>query len=104
MISWTNLGSAKYFTTLDLAAGYWQIRVAEDSVEKTAFTTPYGLFQFRVMPFWLTNAPVIFQRLMSRVLSGLNPLGGSEFVVIYIDDVLIFSRSLEDHLKHLEQV
>ena len=69
------LGSAKYFTTLDLAAWYWKIRVAEDSVEKTAFTTTYGLFEFRVMPFGLTNAPAVFQRLMSRVLIGLKPTG-----------------------------
>ena len=98
------LGSARYFTTLDLAAGYWQIRVAESSIEKTAFTTPQGLFEFRVMPFGLTNAPAVFQRLMSRVLSGLNPLEGPDFVAIYIDDVLIFSRSLEDHLQHVEKV
>ena len=98
------LGSAKYFTTLDLAAGYWQISVAESPIEKTAFTTPHGLFEFRVMPFGLTNAPAVFQRLMSRVLSGLNPLEGPDFVAIYIDNVLIFSRSLEDHLQHVEKV
>ena len=98
------LGSAKYFTTLDLASGYWQICVANDSIEKTAFTTPQGLFEFRVMPFGLTNAPAVFQRLMSRVLHGLNPPDGSDFVAIYIDDVLIFSKTLEDHLQHIEQV
>ena len=70
--------------------------MAEDSDEKTAFTTLYGLFEFRVMPYGLTNAPVVFQRLLERALSGQNPLGGRDFVVIYIDDVLIFSRSLED--------
>ena len=98
------LGSAKYFTTLDLVSGYWQILVADDSIEKTAFTTPQGLFEFRVMPFGLTNAPAVFQRLMSRVLNGLNPPGGPDFVAIYIDDVLIFSWTLEDHLRHIEQV
>ena len=98
------LGSARYFTTLDLAAGYWQIRVTESSIEKTAFITPQGLFVFRVMPFGLTNAPAVLQRLMSRMLSGLNPLEGPDFVAIYIDDVLIFSRSLEDHLQHVEKV
>ena len=60
------LGSAKYFTTLDLAAGYWQIRVAKGSTEKTAFVTPQGLFEFRVMPFGLTNAPAVFQGLMTQ--------------------------------------
>ena len=69
--------------------------MAESSIEKTAF---------RVMPFGLTNAPAVFQRLMSRVLSGLNPLEGPGFVAICIDDVLIFSRSLEDHLQHVEKV
>ena len=98
------LGSAKCFTTLDLAAGYWQIRVAEDSVEKTAFVTPTGLFEFRVMPFGLTNAPAVFQRLMQKVLNGLNPARGPGFVVVYIDDILIYSRTLDDHLSHIGQV
>ena len=98
------LGSAKYFTTLDLAAGYWQIRVADDSIKKTAFITHNGLFEFRVMPFGLTNVPAIFQRLMQRVLSGLNPAEGPDFVAVYIDDILIFSRTMEEHLHHIEQV
>ena len=98
------LGSAKCFTTLDLAAGYWQIRVADESIEKTAFITPTGLFEFRVMPFGLTNAPAVFQRLMQRVLQGLNPTEGPDFVSVYIDDVLIFSRSMKEHLHHLGQV
>ena len=98
------LGSAKYFTTLDLAAGYWQIRVADDSIEKTAFVAPSGLFEFRVMPFGLTNAPAIFQRLMQRVLSGLNPADGPDFVSVYIDDILVSSRTMEEHLRHIELV
>ena len=98
------LGNAKYFTTLDLAAGYWQIRVADDSIEKTAFISHGGLYEFRVMPFGLTNAPGVFQRLMQQVLQGLNPTDGPSFVSVYIDDVLIFSRSLEDHLRHIGQV
>ena len=95
------LGRARYFTTLDLAAGYWQIRVADDSIEKTAFVTPNGLFEFRVMPFGLTNAPAIFQRLMQRVLNGLNPEEGPDFVAVYIDDILIFSRTMSEHLHHV---
>ena len=55
------LGGAKFFTTLDLASGFWQIRVAQGSREKTAFVVPQGLFEFRVMPFGLTNAPAVFQ-------------------------------------------
>ena len=65
------LGKSKYFMTLDLASGYWQIRVDKPSREKTAFITHCGLFEFRVMPFDLTNAPAVFQRLMQRVLNGL---------------------------------
>ena len=98
------LGKSRYFSTLDLAAGFWQIKVDEASREKTAFITQQGLFEFRVMPFGLTNAPAVFQRLMQKVLSGLNPDGAPEFVEVYIDDVLIFSRTMEEHLDHLRQV
>ena len=98
------LGTAKYFTTLDLAAGYWQIQVSDNSIEKTAFVTPSGLFEFRVMPFGLMNAPAVFQRLMQCVLQGLNPTGGPDFVSVYIDDILIFSKSLQDHVSHIGQV
>ena len=98
------LGEARYFSTLDLASGYWQIRMHPDSVEKTAFITPQGLFQFQVMPFGLTNAPSVFQRLMERVLAGLNPEDGPDFVSVYINNVLVFSCTLEEHLQHLRQV
>ena len=95
------LGESRYFSTLDLASGYWQIRVDPGSREKTAFVTPQGLFEFRVMPFGLMNAPAVFQRLMQRVLHGLNPESGVDFVSVYIDDILVFSRTLEEHLEHL---
>ena len=98
------LGESKFFTTLDLASGYWQIRMHPASQEKTAFITPQGLFEFRVMPFGLTNAPAVFQRLMQRVLMGLNPEDGPDFVTVYIDDVLVFSRTLEEHLERLCRV
>ena len=64
------LGKAKYITTLDLARGYWQVPVQEESRPQTAFTTPYGLFQFRVMPFGLHGAPATFQRMMDQLLVG----------------------------------
>ena len=90
------LGDTRYFSTLDLAAGYWQIKVHLDSQPKTAFVTPQGLHEFQVMPFGLTNAPAVFQRLMQKVLLGLNPEAGPDFVCVYIDDVLVFSKTLED--------
>ena len=95
------LGQCKYFSTLDFVSGYWQIGVAPESREKTAFVTPQGLYEFLVMPFGLTNAPAVFQRLMQRVLAGLNPEAGPDFVAVYIDDVLVFSRTIEEHLIHL---
>ena len=98
------LGKSRYFSTLDLAAGYWQIRVHPKAIEKKAFITPQGLYEFRAMPFGLTNAPSVFQRLMQRVLMGLNPEEGPDFVSVYIDDVLIFSRTLTEHLQHLKLV
>ena len=82
------LGKAKYFSTLDLASGFWQIRMEPHSQKKTAFVT---LFELRVMPFGLTNAPTVFQRLMQQVLAGLNPDDSKEFVTAYIDDILVFS-------------
>ena len=98
------LGGAKFFTTLDLANGFWQIRVAQGSREKIAFVVPPGLFECRVMPFGLTNMPAIFQQLIQKVLLGLNPQDGQAFDSVYIDDILIFSPSLSDHLQHLRCV
>lgn len=76
----------------------------EDSQEKTAFATPQGLFEFRVMPFGLTNAPSVFQRLMQQVLRDLDPKDGPSFVSAYLDDILVYSSSLQEHLNHLRQV
>ena len=98
------LGQSKFFSTLDLASGYWQVKIHLDSREKTAFITYQGLFEFRVMPFGLRNAPAVFQRLMQRVLAGLNPPEGPDFVSVYLDDVIVFSRTLDDHLHHLSLV
>ena len=95
------LGNSQYFSTIDLASGFWQIRMHPSSQEKTAFVVPQGLYEFRVMPFGLTNAPGVFQRLMQRVLADLNPPDGPEFVSVYLDDILVFSRSLEEHLRRV---
>ena len=98
------LGPARYFSTLDLSSGYWQIAMHPDSQEKTAFATHEGLHEFLVMPFGLKNAPATFQRLMQQVLMGLNPTDNTPFVSVYIDDIMIFSRTQEDHIRHLELV
>ena len=92
---------ANWFTTLDLASGYWQVAMHPNDIEKTAFITPFGLYEFLVMPFGLGWAPGTFQRLMNRVLQDF--LG--EFVAVYLDDIIIYSKgSFENHLDHLKQV
>ena len=98
------LSKVRYFSTLDLASGFWQIQVEPKSQEKTAFATPHGLFEFRIMPFSLTNAPAVFQRLIQKVLDGLNPDDGNGFVTAYIDDIPVYSCTLEEHLDHLQKV
>ena len=95
-----SLGGAKYFTSLDRASGYHQIRISPEDVPKTAFRTPMGHFQWRVLSMGLTNAPSTFQQLMNKYFAHV--IG--KFVVIYIDDILIYSRSREEHYQHLEQV
>ena len=94
-----SVGSSTVITTLDLASGYWQIPMAEGSREKTAFATPFGLFEFTVMPFGLHSTPATFQRMINHVLSGCQ-----DFVRAYIDDIVVYSRSWEEHLDHLRQV
>ena len=98
------LDQLEYFSTLDLASGYWQDKMSDTSREKTAFVTQHGLFEFRVMPFGLTNAPAVFQRLMHEVVSTLNPMGGQSFVSVYTDDLLVYSKTLDEHLHHLGRV
>ena len=87
------LSQSKYFTTLDLASGYWQVKMDQESREKTTFVTHVGLFEFDVMPFGLCNAPATFQRLMSMVLAGLIP----ESCLTYLDDIIVVGRTFEEH-------
>ena len=89
---------------LGLASGYWQIGVEPEFREKTAFIMSHGLFELRVMPFGLTNVLAVFQRLMQQVLSGLNPMEGPDFVAVYLDNVLVFSEKMDDHLTHFSRV
>ena len=95
-----SIGAAKVISTLDLAKGYWQIPMSPSSREKTAFATPFGLFEFDVMPFGLHNAPATFQRLMNHILRDCQSFARA----YYIDDIVIFSQSWEEHVRHLSEV
>ncbi|KAG5268959.1 hypothetical protein AALO_G00196750 [Alosa alosa] len=94
------LSGAHWFSTLDLASGYNQVPVAEKDRMKTAFCTPFGLFEFNRMPFGLCNAPSTFQRLMER------KFGAQHFqtLLLYLDDVIVFSSTIQDHLQRLDAV
>ena len=94
------LSGATWFSTLDFSDGYWQVEVAQEDREKTAFTTGQGLYQFRSMPMGLTNAPATFQRVMELVLRGLP----WHICMVYLDDILVYSRSFEAHLSALGEV
>ena len=96
----SQLQGSQYFSTIDLFSGYWQVEVDPADQAKTAFATRRGLFEFRVMPFGLCNAPATFQRLMETVLAGLN----WEICLIYIDDIIITGRTFEDMIQNLEKV
>ena len=86
------------FTSLDLTSGYHQIRIHADDLPKTAFTANGEYYEFLVMPFGLTNAPATFQRCMNSLFKHL------PFVVVYLDDILIFSKNQQEHLQHVEEV
>ena len=92
--------SAKIFTTLDLASGFWQIPLDPETKHKTSFITHQGIFQFRKLPFGLMNSPMTFQLAMTQALRGMN----WKFALIYVDDILIFSQNFEEHLIHLDQI
>ena len=95
-----HVGDARVLSKMDLASGFWQVRVSERSIPKTAFNTIWGKYEWLAMPFGLCNAPATFQTIMNEAL---RPFLG-KFVVVYLDDILIFSKTKEEHYDHLRQV
>ena len=94
------LQGAKVFSSIDLQSAYYQVRLKPDAVPKTAFTTPLGLYEFRVLRFGLTNAPGTFQNIMNDVLKDV--IG--KFIIVYLDDIVVHSKDQAEHYKHLQIV
>ena len=91
-----SLVGARYFSTMDLKLGFWQVKMSEESRQYTAFTvSSLGIYEFLGMPYGLCNAPATFQRLMQNCLGELN----LQYTLIYLDDVIVYSKTPEEHLK-----
>ena len=91
------LHGAKYYSSLDLKSGYHQIRIRKEDIPKTSFNTRYGSYEWVVLPFGLMNAPPVFQKTMNAVLGDYV----DKFAMVYLDDILIYSKTKEDHYQHL---
>ncbi len=92
--------TAKYFSTIDLRSGYHQMRIAEEDIPKTAFSTRYGHYEYTVVPFGLTNAPAAFMSIMNNIFHDY----ADKFVTVYLDDILVYRNSWEEHITHLNLV
>ncbi|UYV72561.1 hypothetical protein LAZ67_9003705, partial [Cordylochernes scorpioides] len=95
-----SLTGTKFFSSMDLRTGYWQIEIDEEDREKTAFITPDGLYEFRVMPFGLCNAPATFERMMDKLLAGLK----WTICLCYLDDIIVYATSFKEHIERLGKV
>ena len=95
-----SLGDAVIFSTLDCNSGYWQIPMAEEERDKTAFISHYDLYRWLRMPFGLKNAPGTFQRAADVILASVK----WQFALVYLDDIIIYSKSIEEHYDHLQTV
>ncbi len=96
----TILGGSSYYSMMDLTDAFWSIEIKEEHKHKTTFATKFGLWEFNSMPFGLSNSPATQQRMMEKILTGLTFL----CCFVYIDDIVVFSRSFDEHLEHLEQI
>ena len=94
----SKLNGAKYFSSLDLRAGYHHIPLEKSSIPKTAFNLPFGKYKYIKVPFRLAQAPAYFQELMTRILKEFN------FAIAYLDNIIIFSKTGEEHLSHIKKV
>ena len=94
------LGGAKVFSKIDLKSGYWQMPMRQEDIRKTAFKTRYGIYESLVVPFGVTNAPAQFMNLMNDLLQDFL----DDFVLGFLDDILVYSRTMEDHAGHLRKL
>ncbi len=94
------IAGVKFYSSWDLISGFWQIEIEEENKMKTVFSNFWGHYEYNVMPFRLKGAPAIFQRLMTKVLGPYL----YDFVIVYLDDIIIFSQTMEEYLQHMKKV